>query len=303
VPLQLTQVRVDGRRETLLAPVDLVLSRGERVLLAAEPGHGHTALALAATGRLRPDAGRVALTGADAADPAGGAAAGADDGAAEAAGAVTDVAALRAATAVVDVPGVDEPDEALTVGALVAEGLAYAGRRALPRDVRAWLADVGGRWAPRWTGAAAAQAVGAEAPETRGGLPLDPAPGDAAALRRRRVDALPALVRTTLLAELAATRPGVRFLVLALPDRHGGHPAGWWEAARDLAARGLGVLVLATPSSARDLGADVPPTRGLHAPPLLALRSREVVLAAAPAENPEAAEAPDPETVREGERR
>jgi energy-coupling factor transporter ATP-binding protein EcfA2 len=266
VPLQLTQVRVDGRREALLAPVDLVLTPGERVLLAAEPGHGHTALALAATGRLRPDAGRVVLT-----------AAGADE--VGAAAAATGVTVLRSATAVVDVPGVDEPDEALTVGAVVAEGLACAGRRALPRDVRAWLDDVAGRWASRWAGAAAAQA--ATVPDHLG----------AAVLRRRRVDALPPAVRTTLLAELAAGRPGVRYLVLALPDRHGGHPAGWWEVARDLAARGLGVLVLATPSSARDLGADVPRTHGLHAPPVLALRSREPASGGAP------------ETVLEGETR
>jgi energy-coupling factor transporter ATP-binding protein EcfA2 len=270
VPLTLTQVRVDGRREVLLAPVDLLLRAGERVLLAAEPGHGHTALALAATGRLRPDAGRVALTAAGA---------GVVGITTEA---TTDVAVLQAATAVVDVPGVDEPDEALTVGAVVAEGLAYAGRRALPRDVRAWLDDVAGRWASRWAGAVAAQ----------------PAPAaehlDAAALRRRRVDALPPLVRTTLLAELAAVRPGVRYLVLALPDRHGGHPAGWWEVARDLAARGLGVLVLATPSSARDLGADVPPTRGLHAPPVLALRSRESAPERAPEPGPIPERTPGP---------
>jgi energy-coupling factor transporter ATP-binding protein EcfA2 len=283
VPLQLFQVRVDGRREVLLAPVDVVLSPGERVLLAAEPGHGHTALALAATGRLRPDAGRVALTGVDA-DP--------DTEAAEAA---TDVAALRAATAVVDVPGVDEPDEALTVGAVVAEGLTYAGRRALPRDVRAWLADVTARWAHRWAGAAAAQAPGAGTDEAE---TVAAAP-DAAALRRRRVDALPPLVRTTLLAELAAARPGVRYLVLALPDRHGGHPAGWWDVAGDLAARGLGVLVLATPSSARDLGAAVPPTSGLHAPPVLALRSGAATPASADPQITDP-QTTDPRTVLEG---
>ena len=232
MPLQLTGVSVDGRHGPLLEPLDLTLAPGERVLLAAEPGHGHTALALAATGRLAPDTGGVLMTSpnADPATPAG-------------------LAVVRAATAVVDVPGVDEPEDVLTVADVVAEGLAYAGRRGLPRDVRAWVDGFLDRWAWRW-----------------------PHPVDAAALRRRRVDALPAAARTALLAELACAAPAVRYLVLTLPDRHGGDPADWWEVARSLAARGLGVLVLATPASARALGADVPATRGLHTPPVVALR-------------------------------
>ena len=54
--ITLTDVRVDGRREPMLEPVDLVWRTGEAVLVAGEPGHGHTALALVATGRLAPSA-------------------------------------------------------------------------------------------------------------------------------------------------------------------------------------------------------------------------------------------------------
>ncbi|QAY71163.1 hypothetical protein [Xylanimonas protaetiae] len=232
MPLQLTGVSVAGRHGPLLETFDLSLAQGERVLLAAEPGHGHTALALVAAGRLVPDAGGVLMTSpnADASTPAG-------------------AAALRAAAAVVDVPGVDEPDEVLTVGAVVAEGLVCSGRHGLPRDVHAWVEAFLDRWGSRW-----------------------PAAVDARALRRRRIDLLPAAVRTALLAELAAGGPQVRYLVLTLPDRHGGDPADWWALAGSLAARGYGVLVLATPSSARALGADVPATRGLHTPPVVALR-------------------------------
>src|SRR5690606_2214819 len=76
------------------------------------------------------------------------------------------------------------------------------------------------------------------------------------------------------LAVLAAENPDVQFVVMTLPDRHGGEASGWWETARTLAASGLGVLVQCTRSSARDLGVDLPPARGatLHEPPQVVLR-------------------------------
>ncbi|MCB7136328.1 hypothetical protein [Cellulosimicrobium marinum] len=215
--ITLNDVRVDGRHGPMLDPVDLTWSTGECVLVAAEPGHGHTALALVATGRYVPSAGTVRLDGVPAR-----------------------AAELRAVTAVVDVPGVSEPDDALTVAAVVAEGLALAGRRSLPGDVTRWLGD-----------------------------------HSLLADRARRLDQVPGVVRTALLAALAAERDGVRFLVLALPDRHGGEPSGWWEVARTLASSGLGVLVQSARSSARDLGAALPPAHGAYAaPPVVALRSR-----------------------------
>ncbi|OLT50233.1 hypothetical protein [Cellulosimicrobium sp. CUA-896] len=230
--IALHDVRVDGRRDPLLETVDLTWSTGECVLVAGEPGHGHTALALVATGRLAPSAGEVRLVRGDrpAAEPGSGLAP--DPGTAS--GHAT---LLREVTAVVDVPGVSDPDDALTLADVVAEGLVLAGRRALPGDVTRWLA---------------AHSLVAD--------------------RGRRVDQLPGVVRTAVLAALAAEREGMRFLVLTLPDRHGGEAAGWWEVARTLAASGLGVLVQCTRSSARELGADLPPARGLHAPPVVALR-------------------------------
>ena len=56
--ITLTDVRVDGRREPMLEPMDLAWSTGECVLVAGEPGHGHTALALVATGRFDPSKSR-----------------------------------------------------------------------------------------------------------------------------------------------------------------------------------------------------------------------------------------------------
>ncbi|MFI2295587.1 hypothetical protein [Isoptericola sp. NPDC019571] len=224
--ITLSGVRVDGRRDPMLEATDLAWSTGECLLVAGEPGHGHTALALVATGRFVPSSGTVRLDGAVVPPPA-----------------------LRARTAVVDVPGISEPDDALSLADVVAEGLALAGRRSLPRDVTRWLEE---------------RAL----TEDRG----------------RRVDQLPGVVRTAVLAALATENPDVRFVVLTLPDRHGGEPSGWWETARTLAASGLGVLVQCTRSSARDLGVDLPPARGatLHEPPQVVRRETP----GAPAEEP-----------------
>jgi len=258
VQITLSGVRVEGRRDPMLEATDLAWSTGECLLVAGEPGHGHTALALVATGRFVPSSGTVRLDGAAVAP-----------------------SALRARTAVVDVPGISEPDDALSLADVVAEGLALAGRRSLPRDVTRWLEE---------------RAL----TEDRG----------------RRVDQLPGVVRTAVLAALATENSDVRFVVLTLPDRHGGEPSGWWETARTLAASGLGVLVQCTRSSARDLGVDLPPARGatLHEPPQVVLRevpgapeepAATAVLPAtepepdAPAVEPEPAAEPEPEVEDE----
>lgn len=232
--IALEDVQVEGRRAPMLEPTSLTVSSGECVLLAGEPGHGHTALALVATGRLAPFTGTVTLVD--------------DDGAT-----TTSPAALRRVTAVVDVPGVSEPDDELTVGDVVAEELSLAGQRSFPGDATRWL--------------------------------------DAHDLldhRGERVDELHGAVRTALLSSLASEREDVRFVVLTLPDRHRGEPSGWWSVAESLASLGYGVVVQCTRSSARDLGADLPPARGddaLRAAPTEALRTRPP--AAVPVSSPE----------------
>ncbi|MFE4464515.1 hypothetical protein ACFRCR_05265 [Oerskovia sp. NPDC056781] len=237
--IAMDDVQVEGRRAPMLEATTLTLASGECVLLAGEPGHGHTALALVATGRLAPFTGTVTLVG--------------DDGTT-----TTETADLRRVTAVVDVPGISEPDEALTVGDVVAEELSLAGQRSLPGHAKKWL-DA----------------------------------HDLLDRRGDRVDELHGTLRTALLTSLASERADVRFLVLTLPDRHGGEPSGWWAVAESLAALGYGVLVQCTRSSARDLGADLPPARGddaLRAAPVEALRTRP-----APAEVPDEQPADDTE--------
>jgi hypothetical protein len=181
--LRAVGIRVDARPVPLLEPTTLAVRSGERLLVAGEPGHGHTALALALAGRLKVDAGFVELDG-------------------ERSG-----RRLRRSVALVDVPGVSEPDDVLPLRTVVAEELAMAGRSTRRGAVQAFLDERG---------------IGH--------------------LAHAQLEAVPAAVRTPLLTEIAASRPGVIALVLTVPDRFGGDPRSWWELAGEFAAAGYAVV-------------------------------------------------------------
>lgn len=125
-----------------------------------------------------------------------------------------DARRLQHEVALVDVVGVTAPEPVLPVRAVVGEDLAMAGRRAWARDVAAWLADAD---------------LGLDGAEPLGDL--EPAS------------------RVALMTRLALLR-GPTFLVLALPERHGALPDGWWQVVADAAAAGAGVLVTASPTAA-----------------------------------------------------
>lgn len=179
------RVKVDGPHGTVLPPTSLTVEDGELTLVHGEPGPGVTALGLTLTGRMKPTAGVVTVDDT------------ADDG------------QLRGLTAVVDAPGVSEPEDALPLRVVVGEELALGGRPAGKRDVAAWLAAHG-----------------------------------AAGLGGVRFETLEPAVRTRLLTELAAGRTGVRMLVLDTPDRHTSDVGSWTALAREQAEHGLGVVVL-----------------------------------------------------------
>ena len=188
------QVRADrvslaGQHATLLPPTSLTVSDGEAVIVHGEPGVGVTAFGLALAGRLRPSTGTVTVAGAD--------------------------VGLSELVAVVDAPGVSEPDEALAVRVVVGEELALARRPAGRADVARWLVE-----------------------------------HDAAAFAGSRFENLEPALRTRLLTELAAARVGVR--VLDTPDRHTSDVDSWVRLALAHAESGLAVVVLAatTPASA-----------------------------------------------------
>lgn len=188
-------VTVEGPQGTLLAETSLRVRPREVVLVTGPAGSGHTALSLCLAGRMRPTLGGVRLDG----DP--------------------DRQRLRSAVAIVDCPGVSEPDAVLPLRTVVGEELSIAGRRPWPPTATGWLAA---RGMSRFAGT--------------------------------RFERVPAPLRVGLLTELAATRPGAQVLVVTAPDRHGGTPTTWWQVCAELATTGLAVVVTCSPASAQLLG-------------------------------------------------
>ncbi|GAC1376052.1 MAG: ABC transporter ATP-binding protein [Pseudarthrobacter sp.] len=103
--LSAQQLHVKGRRDELLPPTSLSVSRGELLLLTADRQDQRTALALTISGRMKPSGGQVIWAGS------------------------SRTKALRLASALVDSPGVNEPEQHLSVRDLVTEDLALVPRR------------------------------------------------------------------------------------------------------------------------------------------------------------------------------
>ncbi|WP_426322872.1 hypothetical protein [Microbacterium sp. E-13] len=108
-----------GRREHALPATSAVFESGRVTLTSAETAQRPTVLGLIASGRMRPDTGRVDLDGRK------------------------DAAGLRRRVALVDAPDVSEPEPNVTLAGVAAEELMFAGRRSDPLAVRRWLADHG----------------------------------------------------------------------------------------------------------------------------------------------------------------
>ncbi|WP_431219152.1 hypothetical protein [Leifsonia xyli] len=132
----------------------------------------------------------------------------------------TDYGAMRRRIALIDAPDVSEPTADVTVSGIVAEELMFAGRASHPLAVSRMLRELN---ASEWA--------------------------------RYAIGTVPPTVRIRLLAELALLRNGVDGLVLVSPDRHGGDPVEWWRLARELAGRGIAVLVVAGDASAAAIAA------------------------------------------------
>ena len=126
-----------------------------------------------------------------------------------------DAATLRRAVALVDAPDVCDPAPNVTVAGMVAEELMFAGRPSNPVSARRWLEAEG-------FGAIARTPVADVSPRER----------------------------VALLLGLTALRPGLEGMVLVSPDRHGGHPAEWWELAESFADRGFAMLGVAGEAAA-----------------------------------------------------
>lgn len=190
--LEATRISVRGPHAPMLNATSVQVADHQVVLLAGYPGPGHVAAGLGLSGRLKPDTGSVRLDGS------------------------TDAGLLRRRVAVVDAPGITEPDDALPVQTVVGEELAIAGQKAGRKAVLEWLSE-----------------------------------HDAAEHADKRFEHLPVAARTKLLAELTVARADVKLVILTMPDRHGGDPHEWYALGRSLAARGYGVIITCADASVR----------------------------------------------------
>ena len=172
------QLYVNGRRDDLLPPTSLQVRRGELLLVSGNRQDQRTALALALSGRMKPSGGHFEWDG---------------HGTAK-------IKTLRQASAVVDSPGVNEPEQHLSVRDLVTEDLALIPRRYRGALLsKPWLKvnrfeDIAGLW----------------------------------------TEQLPAARRIELLTALALANPHTDLLVVDSPDRHG-DPADWLPRLEELA--------------------------------------------------------------------
>ncbi|MFE6645338.1 ATP-binding cassette domain-containing protein [Nocardioides sp. NPDC057772] len=190
-------IRVRQGARDLLPTTSLTLSGGEVAVAVGPPGGGHTSLALALAGRLRLDAGRVDLDG-DATPRS-----------------------LQAAVALVDVPGVSEPDEMVPFRTILGEELAMAKHRPSAAAIDRWLGEYD--------------------------LATD-----------ITTEAVPPGPRLEILGRMASLRPGTRFLVLTYPERLGLPVEDWLDVAYDLAGAGQRPGVLVTASRAAVIPTGVP---------------------------------------------
>jgi hypothetical protein len=235
-------ISVQGPHAPMLHATSIRVSDHQLVLLAGYPGPGHVALALGLSGRLKPDGGDVQLDG-------------------DASGRL-----LRRRVAVVDTPGITEPDDALSVRTIVGEELAIAGRKAGRKAVDAWLTE------HEW-----------------------------AAFGDRRFEHLPVGVRTEMLAELTVARPDVKFVILTMPDRLGGDPHEWYAVGKGLASRGYGVVITCADASARLLGVEAAQLGSVSQPDPLQVEAVAPVEPVVPIEDEVPAEIDEPveETAEE----
>lgn len=114
-----------------------------------------------------------------------------------------------------DTPGVAEPFPVMTLKQIVREELAFAGQRPNREHVDTVLDELGLRDY------------------------VDTA-----------VQRVPTAVRVRLLVELALLRDGVTGIVITSPERHGGAVEDWFQVVRDVARRGVTVVLVTSKAAA-----------------------------------------------------
>lgn len=189
--LELDHVGIGEEPGAALPVVSAVAAPGHPGVVAVETEQAPVLASLVAGGRMQPDTGRVLLDGHE------------------------DAAAVRAAVALVDTPGVAEPFPVTTLRRIVREELAFASRRPSRAHVDTVLDELGLR---QWADTA--------------------------------VQRVPTDVRVRLLVELALLRDGVTGVVLTSPERHGGAVGDWFAVVREVARRGVTVVLVTSKAAA-----------------------------------------------------
>jgi hypothetical protein len=175
--LSVQQLQIDGRRDDLLPPTSSEVRRGELLLVSGAGQDQRTALALALSGRMKPSKGLLSWDNS------------------------VKTKKVRTASALIDAPGVNEPEQHLSVRDLVTEDLSLIPRRYRGALLsKPWLKvnrfeDIAELW----------------------------------------IEQLPADRRLQLLTALALADPAVDLLVLDSPDRHSANPAAWLPRLEQLA--------------------------------------------------------------------
>ncbi|MEV8250008.1 hypothetical protein AB0O87_03660 [Microbacterium sp. NPDC076768] len=108
-----------GREARALPPTSLEFHTGAVRFAIAETEQRPTVLGLIASGRMRPDSGRVSIDG------------------------NADTKALRQRVALVDAPDVSDPHADIALSGVVGEELMFAGVGATPLHAKRWLARLG----------------------------------------------------------------------------------------------------------------------------------------------------------------
>ncbi|WP_284979090.1 ABC transporter ATP-binding protein [Arthrobacter sp. fls2-241-R2A-200] len=176
--LSVQQLQITGRRGDLLPATSLQVHRGELLLISGEGQDQRTALALALSGRMKPSNGALSWDN------------------------KTATKKIRLASALVDSPGVNEPEQHLSVRDLVTEDLSLIPRRYRGALLsKPWLKvhsfeDIAGLW----------------------------------------IEQVPPARRLELLTALALADPATDLLVVDSPDRHSANPATWLPRLEALAA-------------------------------------------------------------------
>jgi hypothetical protein len=176
--LSVQQLQINGRRDDLLPATSLQVRRSELLLVAGEGQDQRTALALALSGRMKPSDGILSWDN------------------------TTKTKKIRLASALVDSPGVNEPEQHLSVRDLVTEDLSLIPRRYRGALLsKPWLKvnsfeDIAGLW----------------------------------------IEQIPATRRLELLTALALADPATDLLVVDSPDRHSADSASWLPRLQALAS-------------------------------------------------------------------